>query len=419
MTARVVTLFWLVLIGLSAPLAAQVEPRLTIELSEEETIVGQPLTLRLTILVPTWMPKPPVFPDLEVPSLLVRLPERASGPVSENIDGSTWSGVSRAYRLYPLVTGSFDIPASTIRITYADVETTDPIDVDLKIDAIRFNATLPKEARDLDPPIVAQNFALDQKIEGETELNAGDALTRTVTATIDGTTPILIPLLMQEPEPGPLRSYPKEPVVSETENRGILSGSRQETTTYVAQTGGSTRLPTITFEWYNLDSGKVETATLDGLALEIAEPPAPPLSARDLVRYGLIILGIILVCLVAFRTLTPVLRRAVQRLQARWITSEKYAHRRVLNAFSDQDLNQTTAALAHWHRFYTQSSLHDSNDLTLCLSRIGEAKFSQKKQTDLTPLWASARRAYKIGRAGFIRNKSAANQKVKLPTLNP
>jgi len=89
---------WLLIFALLAPLAAfaQGEPRLEVDLPEGEVIVGQPITLRLKLLVPTWMPKPPVWPTLEVPSLLVRLPERSSTPISETIDGETWSGISRA-----------------------------------------------------------------------------------------------------------------------------------------------------------------------------------------------------------------------------------------------------------------------------------------------------------------------------------
>ena len=102
------------------------EPNVTVTLDPETTVVGQPVVLRIKVLVPTWMPKPPVFPNFEVPSVMVRLPERASGPVSETIDRETWSGVQRAYRLYPLEAGVITLPAGVIGLTYAEPGATVP-----------------------------------------------------------------------------------------------------------------------------------------------------------------------------------------------------------------------------------------------------------------------------------------------------
>jgi hypothetical protein len=85
---------------------AQPAPQLTIDLPQGEIIVGQPMALSLKLLVPTWMPKPPVWPNFEVPSLLVRLPEGASTSISESIEGETWAGISRTYQLYPLEAGA-------------------------------------------------------------------------------------------------------------------------------------------------------------------------------------------------------------------------------------------------------------------------------------------------------------------------
>ena len=65
-------------------------PILRVDFPETEAIPGQFLTLRLTVLVPTFMPAPPVWLSFEAPNLLVRVPEGGTSPVSERIDGETW-----------------------------------------------------------------------------------------------------------------------------------------------------------------------------------------------------------------------------------------------------------------------------------------------------------------------------------------
>lgn len=220
--------------------ATDIQPRVTIEVPPDPTIVGQPAIVRLKVLVPTYMPNPPVFPSLEQENLLVRLPDRASGPVSESVEGETWSGVQRSYRLYPLAPGTYEFAAAEVQVTFADPETNDPVQVSVPLPAVRLTVEVPDAARGLDPLIIADGFELSQEIEGDTSLQTGDALTRTLTAKITGTTPIMIPPLLPQIEDPLLRAYPNEPRLTETEDRGVLSGQRTDRVTYVAQDGGQT-----------------------------------------------------------------------------------------------------------------------------------------------------------------------------------
>ena len=120
-----------VLLFLPVLALAQTGPQVTVTPPEGDIIVGQPVTLRITVLVPTWMPKPPVYPSIEVPDLLVRLPERATTPTSQKVEGETWSGTTRGYRLYPLARGTYEIPGQDMIVTWADPDTTNLAMLDL------------------------------------------------------------------------------------------------------------------------------------------------------------------------------------------------------------------------------------------------------------------------------------------------
>jgi heme exporter protein D len=411
---------WLMVLALMLPLTAQAQtdPQLSVDLPEGEVIVGQPLTLRIKLLVPTWMPKPPVWPTLEVPSLLVRLPERASTPVSETINGATWSGISRAYRLYPLELGRFEIPGQSLTVTYADPGKPDPIVAQISLEAIRFQAVLPKEAEGLDPPIVASGLTLEQQIDGGPDLETGGAVTRVVTISIEGTTPILLPSLMPElpatlPDP-PLRAYPKEPVVRESEQRGVLSGSRVETTTYVAQFGGQVDLPAISLKWFNRESGKVETAKLGSVSLRITAPPPPPPGPADYARWVAYGAGVLAIIWMFIRLVWPRTAAVRKALMQQWRASERYAARAVQKALRGEKLAVLYPALDHWQGFFPLITDADRQALDKALANIGAAQFATS--TPRTPSWQPARDAFSDLRRAQRRGLAHPEA---LPRLNP
>lgn len=411
----ILTLLLFCLPGLAV--AQQDAPRVTAELAAEESVVGQPVILRITVLVPTFLPQPPVFPELEQPGLLIRLPERAGGPVSETIDGQTWAGVSRAYRIYPLAAGVFEIAPEPLGVTYADPDGGEPLSVSAPLPALQLTGTLPEAARDLDPPVLASNFTLEQSVEGGPDLAAGDAITRTLTATIDGTTAILIPPLIPAETPPALRGYPKEPVVQESENRGVLSGTRVEAVTYLAQAGGTVELPPVSLDWYNTETGTIETASVEGISLTVADPPASaaPRDLRHLI--GPILAAVVVMLLAIFwdrRIATPI-RALLDRWVARWRRSERYAHREVLRAFRARSLDRVYTALDRWARHHPNRSGPAEDKLAAALAEIGASHYGNDGQA--TPhQWSAARSAYISMRRDHGSAQTGASG---LPPLNP
>ena len=141
---------------LALPAAAQ-DPLVEMEFdADAPVVVGQPVALRLTVLVPTFMPQPPVLPSFETPDLMVRLNGRATNPTSRRIDGETWSGITRSYSLYPMVQGRFDLPAQEVGVVYMDATSTEQR-VQIPTEPVSFTAGLPEGADGLDPPPVVQD----------------------------------------------------------------------------------------------------------------------------------------------------------------------------------------------------------------------------------------------------------------------
>ena len=334
------------------PAHAATEPVLKVELASEEAVPGQPIVLRVTVLVPTWLPEPPVFPSFEVPNVQVRLPERAAGPTSESVDGETWSGVTRAYRLYPMSIGRFRIPSLPLTVTFADPESQEPVTATLRTPEISFAGVAPDGAGDLDPFIAAQALSLEQTIEGDLEgLEPGDAVTRTLTARITGTSPVFLPPLSAALDTDGLAAYPKEPVVSESLDRGRLSGERIESVTYVAAGGGAFQLPPVRLDWFNLDTGRVETAEIDGLEIVVTGDVAASSDDRAS-RWPALLAALALVVLAAIAwaawRMAPLVSAWRQRRRVAWQASERFACQAVRSALRARDLAAALSAKTLW-----------------------------------------------------------------------
>ncbi|UWR04791.1 hypothetical protein K3740_08980 [Ruegeria conchae] len=408
---RYVTFF---ILFLALPVFAQnndaTAPQVSVEAPDEPVIVGQPAIVRIKVLVPTFMPQPPVFPSLEQQNLVVRLPERASGPISETVNGATWSGVQRSYRLYPLATGPVAFDSQEVVVTYADPQTNDPIQVSLALPPVQLSAEIPEGARGLDPLIIANGFSLQQQIEGTTDMQAGDAITRDLSAQISGTTPLLIPVLTPHEQDPLLRAYPTEPRITETEDRGVLSGQRMEKTVYIAQEGGQTRLPAVSIDWFNLQTKQIETASVPATELTLVPPKWQPPDIETLAKAAFWIAIVVLALWAAVRSLRPRYQRWKDKRHSRYLASEEYAAEALRAALRARDLSAAYDAIELWKERSLQPER--AAPLESSLTQIGAERYSKKSQIGFED-WSAVMR-----NLNALNNSSRPKPGV-LPPLNP
>ena len=416
-------LFFAVWLMAWSPPSAQESQRPVVRLAleQDEAILGQPTVLRVTLLVPTWLLKAPVFPSFEIPNIIVRLPERASGPTSEEVDGETWSGVTRAYRLYPMTSGRFSIPPLPIEITYADPRTREPVAVELRTADVVFQGVAPEGAEDLDPFIAAQELTLEQTIEGEPgDLEPGGAVSRTVEAQIKGMSPIFLPELVQAASASGVALYPKEPVVTEIEERGILSGERVEQVVYVGQAGGRYTAPAISLRWFNLKTNQIETAELPGFDIVVQGTPPPPPSDVDWRRIVPWIIGAslatVLIGLLIRRLWPPFAAWRKQRRET-YLRSEAFAFTQAEKALRARRFSDATQAVDLWRsRLPVGFGKHDA-DLSVALARLGAGFYRDPQSPVPDSRWSEAVQSLRAARREHIDASARAND--ALPPLNP
>ena len=395
-------------------------PVLETVFEDTEAIPGQPLSLRLTVLVPTYMPKPPVWPSFEAPNLIVRLPGRSTSPTSKSIGGESWSGITRRYLISPMIPGRFTLPAQRIVVTYADPQSNEPVTHNLMTEAVTFSGIVPEGADDLKPFIAAQSLELKQEIEGEpAKMIPGDSVRRTVVATVKGVSPMFLPPLLPAGEIEGVAAYANEPVVEEKEEKGTTGGSRVESITYVAEGGGTGKTPSLKVDWYNLQTGNVETASLDGFAISVDGPPAQQAEPRDWRAIATTALLGLLVLAIAYwllKRLIPPLVRMVQAGYDAWLASEPYAFSLVKRAARKRDLAALLPALDEWAKRVPGSDPRNAHALKSALHEIGASRYGRQTTASKDAGWNSLQGALADARREAVRTR---NEPYRLQPLNP
>jgi len=103
----------------------------------------------------------------------------------------------------------------------------------------------------------------------------GEPITRTLVLTVDGQTSSQLPELPKW-VPGGFRSYPDQPQLKDDKNRNGIVGSREEKTALIPNRPGDYVLPAITIPWWNVNTGKMEQATLPQRHITVAAAAGQP-----------------------------------------------------------------------------------------------------------------------------------------------
>ena len=339
------------LICLALPVAsivAQEAPIVRATVVPAEVAVGEPLRLQVTVLVPTWFVRPPEFPSFELPNAVVRLPPDSSRPTSERIGGDTWSGITRNYRIFPLVGANYVLDELKISVDYANPGSS-PSSATVAIPPVRFSAVVPSGAEGLSPYLAGRSLRLDRQFDGDMgSLAVGDAITVMHVVELDGLPAIFLPPLFDIVEMPGVAAYANTPSVED----GVVS-RRSESVTYVFETGGAFTVPPVQLRWWNTDTSTIETATLPEISLDVAGPAfatvasGPDAESRNWLSIA--VLGTIatLVILLLPRLLIG-LRQQYLEYATKRKNSEAYRFGEVRKALRRKEFDRAYAQLLSW-----------------------------------------------------------------------
>lgn len=257
----------------AADAAAAAEPIARAELDPESgrVTVGQPITVTVEVLVPTFFRGAPKFPSLDVRDAIAIFEDRGVN-LTRRIEGETWAGQTRRYAIYPQRPGSFEIASIPVEVVYQGAEgprTASP-------PPVRFDAVLPPGAEGLDYFLATTKLELTRTFEPPPDtLRVGDAFAATLTVTVHDALSMVVPPQPPELIDG-LAAYADPPVVrDEGGERGeAIVGTRIEKTTWVAEEPGEYRLPPVELVWWDVAAGRSRTSSVPGVELVVVAAPA-------------------------------------------------------------------------------------------------------------------------------------------------
>lgn len=243
---------------------------------------GADIVLRVDVLVPTWFLHAPRFPEtFELPGATVELVRGSAGNLSESIDGATWAGLRRSYRIQPLNPGRYRLPELAIPISYAREGNTEALElvVHARSDTV-LQVRIPQAASHLEPFIAAHRLQLAQRIERpERPLGTGDAVRRTIVLASDAAAAELPADVWVEANG--MRLHLDPPRIREQRNDATARASttREQSATWVFDQPGSYELPPLTIAWWNPDDRQVHHARLPAVPLTVTPRQERPVFA--------------------------------------------------------------------------------------------------------------------------------------------
>lgn len=281
MRSRLAIAIFLAFIASPPSLAGQAEElldsgqlRLRARVEPGAVYVGEKVELVVDVLTATWFLSAPRYPDtIALEDAIVLPPESFGVNFSERIDGQSYAGQTRKLIIFPARPGMFELPPVPIRVVVADSNARPTSELVLHTPSLRFEARLPEAARGLGLVVATPRLTARQEWDREaTGVRAGDALTRTVTLTIEESVSMLLPELAFGAPEG-VAAYPGRAEISDERGRGEMRGTRVTSVTYVLEREGAVTLPDVTVHWWDLGSDQLRSETLPGIQVEVLDNP--------------------------------------------------------------------------------------------------------------------------------------------------
>jgi hypothetical protein len=337
----------MIALAMSAAAWGQAQPAVRAEVKPGSVIVGEPVELTVTVLVPTWFTRPPVYPTFELANAITRLPADNSYPIRERVGNESWSGIVRTYEIYPLMGASYRMAGQTMSITFANPGS-EAISVDVEVPEVVLRGVVPEGAESLDPYLAGRSLELSIDVEGELDgLEAGDAIVLTYRAELDGLPAIFLPPLAPNLEFDGVAVYRDMPEVEDGD-----TARRTEKLTLVFEAGGEFSVAGQALSFWNTASQSIETATAEGLVVSVQGPPVAVMvdgeSTKNRWQQSVaIVVAVIALILLIWRSAPTLIRRYREVAEQRRQT-EDHAFRRLLSALGSGDSAASYRALVHW-----------------------------------------------------------------------
>ncbi len=313
-------------------------------LTEGTIYAKQPVTISMTVLTNRWFSKGTRLGQVDIDNAVVLTTSDFAINSTRKINYQTWTTQTRDITFYPMKAGPLFIPAFEVAVsannnagnTYETVLYTEPMEILVE---------LPPGVDEKDQYVVSGHYSInvDFEVAKKDQYKVGDAITQTISMTVDDSPGMMLPVLADVNLPG-VKVYRKPAEVIDQTDRGMIVGKRKESFTYFFESAGTFTIPKQTFYWFNTQFNELEEVTIDEYTWTVVGKTGIEKAVDDIKNFNfspakamlylaIILLGLWLIVLLlrhyrtlinAYKKLTKYEQRQVNKLFIKSVSQKQF-----------------------------------------------------------------------------------------------
>ena len=183
---------------------------------------------------------------------------------SKVVNGATWNSQIREFALYPIKQGKYRIPPIELLIAI-NSQDQGVIEGIISTNSYEFEVKLPAELNNINEFIVSTDVQIEiNDNQSATEIfSIGDAVSISIVISAIDVPGMLLPAPLKQDIKG-LSIYRKPPKLSDKSNRGLLTGRRSDSVTYIFEQPGKYQIPQQIIYWWNPELKELNELIIPG-----------------------------------------------------------------------------------------------------------------------------------------------------------
>jgi hypothetical protein len=333
-----------------SPVFAEESVMIRTSVAPDEVWVGQKAVMHVDVLARNGWAQIKKSGDIKIDGAYMLRVETQGTRLSENIDGDSYTGQRYELLIFPQIAGKISVPPFPVDVEVKawGVHPENKVS-QLSTPGVELNVKTPTGGESMRGLISTTELTVEQKWDSDTEpTKIGDAIKRIIIFKArDVSGMAFAPLEFQNMEG--VGVYPGEPDVSDTTDRGTLSGERIEKVTYVFEQPGEFLVLEIVFFWWDIEKTELKRIELPGKRFEIAGAPAiEEIQQKKSVQVWPVILCVITLALVITLILTGKLRSLLDLWKKSRRENEVTYFRRIIKSARSGDARKTLRETMRW-----------------------------------------------------------------------
>lgn len=258
--------------------------KLTIDLriSKTENIIAkEQITLSIDVATDRWFAKGITIDSFTMVEAIVLPLTGQTINGTKKVNYKTWVTQTREIILYPNQAGIYEIPAIAVKMAINTEQ--GPVSGIAYTKVAELDVIVPAKLKGISDYVVSNNVTVKVEYEGEVEsatteedeqqaepiYKIGSAITQTISFSAENVPAMMFPQI-EQPEINGISIYHKPGQINDTNNRGMITGKRSDSFSFIFEQAGTYHLPERNFFWFNTASQQLEEITIPGQTWQVS-----------------------------------------------------------------------------------------------------------------------------------------------------